>query len=224
MEEFDKLVKIVEKLRSRKGCRWDRAQKIKDLNTYLLEEVYELIDSLNSGKIDKIKEELGDVCFLLVFITQIFKEKKKFDIHKVLEKVNTKLITRHPHVFASKKMRNKREIVEHWIKLKAKEKERESVFDRLPKYAPSLLLGYILFKEIDYLGEKIDVDTIKDIVEKEIKNVNRSQNREEKLLKILWEVLKLASYYRIDLESSLRKKILKEAKKIKYPPKLSPTR
>lgn len=216
MEEFDRLVKIVEILRSKRGCKWDRAQKIKDLNVYLLEEIYELLDSLNKGNVDEIKEELGDVYFLLVFITQIFKEKKEFNIYNVLEKINTKLVERHPHVFSSKKMRSKREIVRHWIKVKVRDKKRRSVFDRLPKNAPSLLLGHILFKESNYMGNKIDVNRTKQMMEKGMKEISSSKNREDTLLGVLWEFLKLASYYKIDLESLLRKKILTEAQNIKY--------
>ena len=77
MKEFNSLVNIVAKLRSKNGCQWDRAQKIKDLKKYLLEETYELLDVIDNTNYAKIKEELGDIFLLLVFICQLYKEKNK---------------------------------------------------------------------------------------------------------------------------------------------------
>ena len=76
MKEFTRLNNIVKLLRSKDGCPWDRAQKLKNYKTYLLEEVYELLEALNSKKHEKIKEELGDVFLLLISIGNIFEKKE----------------------------------------------------------------------------------------------------------------------------------------------------
>jgi tetrapyrrole methylase family protein/MazG family protein len=212
MEEFKKLVKIVKKLRSPKGCKWDRAQKIGNLKSYLLEEVYEFLDTIDSKKIDKIKEELGDIFLLLVFIACIFEEKRRFSVNDVLKGINEKLIARHPHVFSKRKVKNKEEIVKYWIKKKAKDKNRKSIFDRLPKNAPSLLLAYLFFKESSYLGVKQKKEDLIYQLKKSIKKDSIKNN----LIEIFFLLSQLASHYNLDVELLLRKKILKEAKRIKY--------
>jgi len=215
MKEFKKLVEIVEILRSPQGCRWDRAQKLKNLKTYLLEETYELIDALESKDTEKIKEELGDLFLILVFFSQIFKEKKKFDVKEILEKINKKLIGRHPHVFGKKKLKNKEEILNHWIKKKAKDKKRKTLIERLPKSAPSLLLSYLFFKENLHLGRKRNIDSLVEEINDFCKKLK--DNLHKKLLvDLIVKIVELSSYLNIDMENLLRKKILSQAKKLTY--------
>ena len=167
MREFKKLVEIVKILRSPSGCPWDKAQKLSDLEKYLLEETYELLDTLHIKDFEKAKEEVGDLFLILVFLVQIFEEKKRFNIKQVLEKINEKLVTRHPHVFGAKRLKNKEEVLNHWIKEKAKEKKRKKLNERLPKNAPSLLLGYLLFKELASLeGKATLINWLKKLREK----------------------------------------------------------
>lgn len=219
-KEFNNLVNIVKVLRSKKGCHWDRAQKLSNLKTYFLEEVYELLDAMDSGSYKKTEEELGDVLLILIFMCQLYKEKKKFTIKEVIEGISNKLITRHPHVFSphfkeNKKLNNKEAIVKYWIKQKAKNKKRKNVLDRLPKGAPSLLLAYILFKEENCLSRK---PTAKQIIFKlrEETGKLKAGNNKEAIVEAIFDLARLSSLYKIDLEYLLRKKIRKYAAAIKY--------
>jgi len=219
-KEFNNLVNIVKVLRSKKGCHWDRAQKLSNLKTYFLEEVYELLDAMDSGSYKKTEEELGDVLLILIFMCQLYKEKKRFTIKEVIEGISNKLVTRHPHVFSphlneSKKLNNKEAIVKYWIKEKAKNKKRKNVLDRLPKEAPSLLLAYILFKEENYLSRKPVAEQIIFKLREETGKL-KTRNSKETIVETIFDLARLSSLYKIDLESLLRKKIRKYAAAIKY--------
>ena len=96
---FERLVQLVKTLRSEDGCDWDKIQTSGSLIPYLIEEVYELIDSIDKKDHKNTKEELGDVMLHLIFQAQISNEKGSFTINDVLENINTKLIDRHPNVF-----------------------------------------------------------------------------------------------------------------------------
>ncbi len=98
-KKFSELVDIVGILRSDRGCPWDRRQKIPDLKNYILEEVYELCDAVDDKNPDLAREEIGDLFLLLVFFSLLFSEKGAFSVNEVLDTINTKLVSRHPHVF-----------------------------------------------------------------------------------------------------------------------------
>ena len=165
-----------------------------------------------NGEEYRIKEELGDIFLLLVFIICIFEEKGKFSLDDVLKGINDKLITRHPHVFSKRRVKNKEGIVKYWIKKKAEDKKRKNIFDRLPKKAPSLLLAHILFKESSCLGI---TQRPKDLISQLEKKIKRNLFKNN-LIEVFFILSQLASYYNLDIELLFRKKILNEARKIKY--------
>ena len=99
MEEFTRLAELMASLRGDQGCPWDKKQTEKAFRTFLLEEVYEVIDAIEKDDHEGLKEELGDVLFHILFIAQICKEKGLFDIRDVLTSAYTKMYNRHPHVF-----------------------------------------------------------------------------------------------------------------------------
>ena len=219
MKEFDKLVSILKILRSPQGCPWDRAQKANDLKRYLLEETYELIEGIDKKKRDVVREELGDLFLILVFIAEIFREKGKFNLSQVFKKINKKLVSRHPHVFSSKKFDNKEKLIEYWINNKAKEKKRAKVLDRLPITAPALVLAGIFIKEQGYLGKIPAKERRKaPSLFLEIKDALGSfkKNKTKAVEEIIFSLCYLASFYKIDLETLLRRRVLKEAGKLSY--------
>jgi len=219
MKELDNLFKTIKILRSPEGCPWDRAQKCDDMKKYLLEEVYELIDAVDQGCADMVKEELGDIFLILIVIAQMHKEKGKFELKEVFEQINKKLISRHPHVFSSKKLDTKEEVINHWVKHKAKNKKRKSIKDRLPKGAPSLLLANVFLKECSHLDKKgykaCEEESISKI-KKKIDSLAKNKNKEKLLTDLLYEICKLGFSCRVDLEDSLRKSINAQAKLTNY--------
>ncbi|MDP2922554.1 MAG: MazG nucleotide pyrophosphohydrolase domain-containing protein [Candidatus Omnitrophota bacterium] len=220
MKEFDKLVETIKILRSPKGCPWDRAQKISNYKKYLLEETYELVDEIDSKDAKATKEELGDLFLILIVIAEIFKEKGKFSLNEALDKINEKLIARHPHVFSSKKLKTAKEVLSYWINSKAKIKKRKTIKDRLPLVAPSLLLADIFFKEYNHIHErentKVESKKTFNRIIKILKLCAKSKDKGRLLAEINFDICKLAFLYKLDLESLLRKKVFTEAKGALY--------
>jgi MazG family protein len=139
MKEFDKLIKILKELRNPiYGCPWDLKQTESNLKEYILEESYELVEAIESGLIEKEIEELGDLLLQIFFICQINKERNNFTIKDVLNRINTKLIKRHPHVFGETKVKSPDEVKSLWEKNKRIEKDRRSVISDYPLQMPSL--------------------------------------------------------------------------------------
>lgn len=219
MKEFDKLIKIIKVLRAPGGCPWDRAQKISYYKKYLLEEVYELIEAIHKKDRIGVKEEIGDVFLILAVIAQMYAEKKVFSIEEVIREINYKLISRHPHVFGNKKLKNKEEVLAHWIKHKARKKKRKTVKDRLPMNAPALLLADILFKEVDrkaHKNKKQEIEKALKEIRTSLSSFNKTTNKADLLAQAILNLCKLSFLYHMDLESILRMKVITQASKIEY--------
>jgi uncharacterized protein YabN with tetrapyrrole methylase and pyrophosphatase domain len=187
---------------------------------YLLEETYELIDSIDRKNTKAVKEELGDIFLILVVISQMFKERGEFNLGEVLNHINNKLISRHPHVFSSKKLKTKEEVLSHWIKSKAKKKKRKSIKDRLPSTGPSLLLANIFHKEQAHLGEeKFNENEVWKVLSQmngKLKSIKNIKNKKKLLTDAAFALSKIAFTFGIDLEGALRKAVLSQAKKTSY--------
>jgi MazG family protein len=146
------LLKVMAKLRSPKGCPWDREQTHLSLRRHAIEEVYELIDAIETRDDHEMAEELGDLLLQVVFHAQMAKERGAFDFEKVCRVLVDKLIRRHPHVFGKTKVKNVDEVWVNWEKIKRAEKhgthlERKSALDGIPKHLPALLRAEKLLKK-----------------------------------------------------------------------------
>jgi MazG family protein len=146
------LLKVMAKLRSPKGCPWDREQTHLTLRRHAIEEVYELIDAIEARDDREMAEELGDLLLQVVFHAQMAKERAAFDFEKVCRVLVDKLIRRHPHVFGTTKVKNVDEVWANWEKIKRAEKagtksERKSALDGIPKHLPALLRAEKLLKK-----------------------------------------------------------------------------
>jgi MazG family protein len=146
------LLKVMAKLRSPKGCPWDRAQTHLTLRRHAIEEVYELMDAIEARDDHEMAEELGDLLLQVVFHAQMAKERGVFDFEKVCRALTEKLIRRHPHVFGTTKVKNVDEVWANWEKIKRAEKagtknERKSALDGIPKHLPALLRAEKLLKK-----------------------------------------------------------------------------
>jgi tetrapyrrole methylase family protein/MazG family protein len=222
MKEFSKLLETIRVLRSPKGCPWDRAQSIQDMKKYLLEETYELLDEIDREDSRAVREELGDLFLILMVITEMFREKGAFSLEDVLEGINTKLVSRHPHVFGHKKLSTKEAVLQHWIKDKAKKKKRKSIKERLPVGAPALLLASIFFRERAHAGAspsgKRDFSRKVARLRKRLSLIEKNPDTSGVFEDILMDICGLAAMHHIDLEVSLRKAIMRKARKSSYGP------
>jgi len=149
---IEDLLKVMAKLRSPKGCPWDREQTHLSLRRHAIEEVYELIDAIEARDDHEMAEELGDLLLQVVLHCELARERGAFDFEKVCRVLVEKLIRRHPHVFETTKVKNVDEVWANWEKIKRAEKagtksERKSAFDGIPKHLPALLRAEKLLKK-----------------------------------------------------------------------------
>jgi MazG family protein len=153
MKEFSKLVRIMKKLRHpRRGCPWDLAQTPESLKEYILEEAHELIEAIDDGRDEEIKEELGDLLLQIVFLAQMSEEKNKFSIRDVIAGISKKLVRRHPHIFGQAKVNGADEVKANWEKIKVAEKNKQSVISDYPPTMPSLLLANRIASQASGVG------------------------------------------------------------------------
>src|SRR6266478_4282126 len=149
---MEELLRVMARLRSPKGCPWDREQDHVTLRWHAVEEVYELMDAIEAGDDHEMAEELGDLLLQVVFHCQMAKERGAFDFEKVCRLIVEKLVRRHPHVFGKTKVKDVDEVWANWEKIKHAEKkgtrhERPSALDGIPKHLPALLRAEKLIKK-----------------------------------------------------------------------------
>ncbi|MGH7356060.1 MAG: nucleoside triphosphate pyrophosphohydrolase [Candidatus Rokuibacteriota bacterium] len=140
---FERLLEIMHRLRGPAGCPWDRAQTPTSLKPYLIEEAYEVLEALESGRVDALREELGDLLLQVVFHAEIAAERSEFTIAEVLGRVMDKLVHRHPHVFGGAAVATPHQALAQWESIKQREAEevgrRRSVLEGVPRALPALL-------------------------------------------------------------------------------------
>ena len=207
---LERLIGIIDILRSPGGCEWDREQTHATLKRNMLEEAYEAVDAINDNDMKHLREELGDVLLQVVLHAQIAKEEKAFDIEDVAKTLSDKLIHRHPHVFGNQKVSSTAEILDNWEKLKKEEKpHRTSVMDGISKAQSALMSAQKISKKAVKVGfEWPNEESLNDCVQSEIKEFNEAKTQEEKeeeLGDILFAVVNLARWNKIDAEQALLK-------------------
>jgi MazG family protein len=149
---ISQLLNVMVRLRSPKGCPWDREQDHRTLRWHAVEEVYELMDAIDSGDDSEMEEELGDLLLQVVFHCQLARERGAFDFDAVARRITEKLIRRHPHVFGKVKVKDVAQVWANWEKIKKAEKHgtrhaRPSALDGIPKHLPALLRAEKLVKK-----------------------------------------------------------------------------
>lgn len=142
-EKFDRLVAIMARLRAPDGCPWDREQTLETIKPYLLEETYEVLDAIDARDWRGLAEELGDLMLQAVFFARIAGDEGLFTIEESLDAINTKLVRRHPHVFADGDARTADEVKQRWDRIKAEEHRekggaRERLLDGISRSQPAL--------------------------------------------------------------------------------------
>ena len=223
MKLIEKFLKTIKKLRAPEGCPWDRVQTHKTLKRYLIEETYEAIDAIEKNDYKAIKEELGDILLQIVLHAQIAKEKRHFTFDDIVSHINKKMISRHPHVFGNTKVKNVSEVMKNWEILKKKEKPtRAEIEDGIPNSLPALLKAWKISKKVAKEGFnwKKEADLWKTFEEelKEFKSAKTRRDKVEELGDLLFMIVNIARWYKIDPEDTLNqgtKKFIKRYDKVK---------
>ncbi|UCC45864.1 MAG: nucleoside triphosphate pyrophosphohydrolase [Candidatus Zixiibacteriota bacterium] len=216
---FERLVLLMEILRSPEGCQWDRKQTHESLLPYLIEEAYEVVETIEDHNYSSLKEELGDLLCQIVFHAQLARERDEFSIDDSINHLITKLVSRHPHVFGERKDLEPGEVRDQWEKIKVDSGEKESSLAGLPSTMPALTMAYRIGEKA--AGRGFDWIHANDVVEKideelrELKaeifsssDLDRARIENE-IGDLLFAVSSLARKLGVDPEMALRRALSK---------------
>ncbi len=207
------LVALVESLRGEPGCPWDKKQTPRTMLIYLIEEMYELVDAIESNRAEEVREELGDVLFHIVFITRLFQETGDFSVYDVARDITEKMIRRHPHVFGTTRVDNTDEVRQNWHKIKQNEKKQSkkgSVLDSVPRKLPSLMRAYQIGERAAHCGfDKEDHENLLNKLNSEFEQLKQSikHNQSDRISNdfgsLLFSLVHLARLLKIHPETAL---------------------
>lgn len=224
--ELQELAQIMDRLRGKDGCPWDRKQTFQSLKIFLIEEVYEVLEAIDKGSPEGLKEELGDLLMHIFFLGQIARERGEFDIYDVGRSAVTKMISRHPHVFGDAKASTPEEVELNWSDLKRREKgksEAASLLDGIPQHLPALLRAYRLTQRASRVG--FDWKHVENLFEKigeelgEFREVVRDGDQdsmEAEFGDLLFTLANVGRFIGINPEDALRKANSKFVARFQY--------
>jgi tetrapyrrole methylase family protein/MazG family protein len=179
---FKGLIRLIEHLRGENGCPWDRKQTPQTLSVYLVEEVYELVEAIQTGDPEAVQEELGDVLFLLFFLAAIYQGQGHFDIREAVIANTRKMRNRHPHVFGDTRVDSAEDVRQNWHQIKAAEKngrKNASRLDSVPKKLPALMRAYRISERAARTGfDWNDVGGVLDKAEEEWQELKTELDRD----------------------------------------------
>lgn len=212
-KNLEELIDVVAKLRAPDGCPWDREQTHTSLRPNMLEEAYEAVDAIDENNMAHLREELGDVLLQVLLHSQIASESNEFTLDDVAKELKEKLIHRHPHVFGTAKINNADDVLKTWDKLKSEEKtERKSAMDGLSRSQAALISAQKISKRAVKTGfEWTNEESLYDCVMSEIEEFKEAEiekdknHMEEEMGDILFAIVNLARWNKIDAEQALLK-------------------
>lgn len=212
-KNLKELIDVIAKLRAPDGCPWDRAQTHSSLRPNMIEEAYEAVDAIDDNDIPHLREELGDVLLQVLLHSQIASENGEFDIDDVAKELKDKLIHRHPHVFGNADFKTPDEVKKAWDILKAEEKtERKSAMDGLSRSQAALISAQKISKRAVKTGfEWPDEESLYDCIKSEFEEFKEAKaegdktHMEEEMGDILFAIVNLARWNKIDAEQALLK-------------------
>ena len=208
-QSFLQLVEIMTTLR--KECPWDKKQSFKTLRNFTIEELYELIESIDSNEIKGMAEELGDIFFHILFYAEIAQENNQFTLLEIIDNVTKKLITRHPHVFGNLEVKNDKEVKDNWEKIKLQE-GRKSMLSGVPNALPALNKAILLQEKAKQIGFEWEnpIQVLQKIKEEiteleEAIHAHNFQNMEDELGDVLFSIINFSRYVQINADKALDK-------------------
>jgi len=208
-DRFRELKEIIARLRGPNGCPWDKKQTHASLRPFLVEESYEVLQALEEGTPQKLRDELGDLLLQIMLHAQIAAESGQFDIDDVVRGISNKLIHRHPHVFGGREAKDIVEVEQNWEALKQEERaEGESILAGMPEQMPALAYSQSMQRRVAGVGfDWAKVEEIIDKLAEEVEEIKQATNQQEKANEfgdLLFTLANIARRLDIDLEMALR--------------------
>ena len=205
-EAWFEFVTVVRQLR--RQCPWDREQTHRSMRHLIIEEAYEVVDAIDSGRDEELVKELGDLALQVVMQTTIADEEGRFALSDVLKAVTEKLIRRHPHVFGEVVADDSRQVLANWEAIKGTEREGRSALGGVPKQLPALLGAYRIQEKASGVGfDFADAPDAWSKVEEEIREFSEADNshdREAEFGDLLFALVNFARLTGLEPENALR--------------------
>lgn len=213
-EHFVELMELIQTLRGPNGCPWDKKQTPEDVKAYLVEELYEILEAIDMDEKDMLVEEIGDLLFMILFLVNLYEEKKAFTLSDALNTIKKKMVHRHPHVFGSETVSSAEKVKTRWQMLKEKEgkKPKKSFLDGIPKNLPALSRAFFLTSKASEVG--FDWQTPGEVLKKvkeEIEELETALPEKEKqrvadeIGDIIFGMVNLSRHLGIEPEQALRR-------------------
>lgn len=213
-----RLAAVMRRLLDPGGCPWDREQTFESVRKYVLEEACEVIDAIDGGKREAIREELGDLLLQVVFLAELGRREGSFALDDVVTGIVDKLVTRHPHVFGDMDAATADEVLRNWERIKAEEKKGRPMLAGVPRALPSLVRAQQIGERVRRVGfdwadaagsrEKVNEELAE--LDRAIAEGNQDQIAEE-MGDVLFALVNLSRHVRVDAEDCLRATITKFA-------------
>lgn len=204
---LEELIEVMDNLLGPEGCPWDREQSHESLQRYLIEESYEVIDAIQEGSMDKLREELGDVLLQVVFHAALARRDGYFDFSDVAITVKEKMIKRHPHVFGDLKLSSSNDVLDRWEGFKKKEGKR-LLLEGIPAMLPALMRAEKMQEKAARVG--FDWPTVDGALEKfreevdELQEAQSSQEVAEEMGDLLFSLVNIARFKGVEPEAALQ--------------------
>ncbi len=227
-ERFERLVAIMARLRAPGGCPWDREQSFDTIKPYLLEETYEVLDAIDRRDWPNLAEELGDLMLQPVFFAQMATEENRFRIDDSLDAIIEKLIRRHPHVFADGSAETAGDVKRRWDEIKADEKKSKGEapkgrLESVPRSLPALVEAQQISSKAAAVGfDWENAGQVLDKLDEELQELAAARESgppaavEGELGDLLFVIVNLARFLKVDPEQALRKSNAKFRRRFRY--------
>jgi len=215
---FARLVEIMARLRAPGGCPWDREQTFDSIKPYLLEETHEVMDAIDARDWDGLADELGDLLLQAVFFAQMASEEGRFEIADSLLAINSKLVRRHPHVFADGDAKTSDDVLRRWDEIKAVERENKGappppgLLAGVPRSLPALVEAQKIAAKAAGVGfDWENVEQVFDKLHEELAEIDGARSSgnpakiEDEIGDLLFVVVNIARFLKVDPEQALRK-------------------
>lgn len=220
---LSRLVGVMRRLLAEDGCPWDREQSFESLRKYVLEEACEVIDAIDGGDRAAIREELGDLLLQVVFQAELGRREGAFAIDDVVSAIVEKLVHRHPHVFGDVDVKDSKEVLSNWEKLKAKEKAGRGVLEGVPRSLPALTRSQRIGEKVARVGfDWADASGSLAKVHEEVSELTEAIKKgdkdqiEDELGDALFALVNLARHAEVDAEGALRRTIDKFTRRFSH--------
>ncbi len=214
-KRFEEVVEIMARLRSPEGCPWDREQDHRSLRQHLLEETYEVLDTIDEGDSPALRGELGDLLLQILFHSQLAAEEGAFDIGDVIGGLRDKLVARHPHVFGDKRIETAEGVVTEWESIKREERQQtpeEQAAAAAPKHLPALARAQTSLRKATRAG--IERTAQQDVAAVEQALARLREEPEAAMGELLFAAVDLARQHGVEAEQVLRERVERFLKEV----------